>query len=87
MHCAGHNYQSNIRQAVLYDYIKSEKHLDDGPPPEDMWRNWSVDLRAIAPTGAERQDNDDGNGMLWPLWWNDPREETLSPRARPAPRL
>ena len=86
MHCAGHNYQSNIRQAVLYDYIKNEEHLVDGPPPEDMWQDWSADLRAIAPAGAERQDNDE-SGMLWPLWWNDPREETLSPRARPAPKL
>ena len=35
MHCAGHNYQRNIRQAVLYDYIKRDEFLDDGPPPAD----------------------------------------------------
>ena len=35
LHCAGHNYQRNIRQAVLYDYIKRDEFLDDGPPPAD----------------------------------------------------
>ena len=35
LHCAGHNYQRNIRQAVLYDYMKRDEFLDDGPPPAD----------------------------------------------------
>ena len=35
MHCAGHNYQRNIRQAVLYDYIKRDEFLHDGAPPAD----------------------------------------------------
>ena len=29
----------NIRQEVLFDYIKS--NVDDCPPPLDMWRDWS----------------------------------------------
>jgi hypothetical protein len=35
---AGQNYSRNIRQALLYDYIKKPQHYDDSSPPEDMWR-------------------------------------------------
>ena len=48
MHCAGHNYQRNIRQAVLYDYLKTDiEQAQQEPPQEDMWRDWSDELRAI----------------------------------------
>ena len=35
-----------IRQAVLYDYVKSdlEETQNEGPQP-DMWRDWSQALR------------------------------------------
>lgn len=33
-HNPGVNYGRNIRQAVLFDFIK--KNVDDGPPPADM---------------------------------------------------
>jgi len=81
MHCAGHNYQLNIRQAVLYDYIKRAELLDDGPPPADMWQDWSDMLRSAA------VDQESKQSMIAPLWWNDPREKELSPRSRPAPKL
>ena len=42
-HMAGQNYSQLIRQAVLFDFIK--KNVDDGPPPEDMWRDWSDELK------------------------------------------
>jgi hypothetical protein len=47
-HRLGHNpgtnhVAQNIRQAVLFDFIKS--NVDDGPPPDDMWRDWSQELR------------------------------------------
>lgn len=44
-HNPGVNYVGqNIRQAALFDFIK--KNVDDGPPPDDMWRDWSAELRA-----------------------------------------
>ena len=46
-HMAGQNYSQLIRQAVLFDFIK--KNVDDGPPPEDMWQDWSDELRSVAP--------------------------------------
>lgn len=43
-HCPGQNRSGlNLRQAVLYDYIKT--NVDDGPPHEDMWHDWSEELR------------------------------------------
>jgi hypothetical protein len=46
-HMAGQNYSRNIRQAVLYDYIKKEEFYDDSAPPEDMWRDWSDEMREL----------------------------------------
>ncbi len=48
-HMAGHNYAepNTIRQAVLYDFCKTDldaMRLD--PPQEDMWRDWGDELRA-----------------------------------------
>jgi hypothetical protein len=43
-HNPGVNYVGhNIRQAVLFDFIK--ENVDDGPPPADMWKDWSAELR------------------------------------------
>jgi len=45
-HMAGHNYSNIIRQAVLYDFSKTD--LDEArtrPPDGDMWRDWSAELR------------------------------------------
>ena len=47
-HRLGHNPGTNwvgqtVREAALFDFIK--KNVDDGPPPEDMWRDWSDELK------------------------------------------
>ena len=45
-HMAGHNYSEQIRQAVLYDFSRTD--LDTirmDPPQDDMWRDWSIELR------------------------------------------
>ncbi len=44
-HMAGHNYTDVIRQAVLYDFCRTD--LDTcrmDPPQENMWRDWSDEL-------------------------------------------
>lgn len=44
-HMAGHNYSDVIRQAVLYDFTRTD--LDTcrmDPPQENMWRDWSEDV-------------------------------------------
>ena len=45
-HTAGHNRTREIRKAVLYDFRKKdiEKTADD-PPQEEMWRDWSEEVR------------------------------------------
>ena len=46
-----------------------------------VWRDWSDELRSI---GVD----DSSPALARRLWWNDPREEVLSPRAPPAsPKL
>ena len=46
-HMAGHNYSCRIRQAVLYDFRRTDlEAVQDQPPPEDMWRDWSQEMRA-----------------------------------------
>jgi hypothetical protein len=45
-HMAGHNYSDVIRQAVLYDFSKTD--LDEArtkPPAADMWEDWSDALK------------------------------------------
>jgi hypothetical protein len=46
-HMAGQNYSQLIRQTILYDYIKLPQFYDDGPPPAEMWRDWSPEMRAL----------------------------------------
>jgi len=48
-HMAGHNYSTVIRQAVLYDFCKTD--LDQArtrPPGEDMWRDWSDKVKSAS---------------------------------------
>ena len=45
-HMAGHNYSGVMRQAVLYDFSRTD--LDRcrmDPPQENMWRDWSDEVR------------------------------------------
>ena len=47
-HMAGHNYTSRIRQAVLYDFRRTDlEEMQGCPPPRDMWRDWSEELREV----------------------------------------
>ena len=46
-HMAGHNHSSVIRQAVLYDFIKTD--LDErraAPVDDEMWSDWSAAVQA-----------------------------------------
>jgi hypothetical protein len=38
------------RQAILHDFVKT--NVDDGPPKEDMWEDWSEELRAAGGAAA-----------------------------------
>ena len=41
-HMAGHNYSDVIRQAVLYDFTRTDLDIRRMEPPQaDMWRDWS----------------------------------------------
>lgn len=56
-HMAGFNYaeQPTIRQAVLYDFCKTdlnESRLD--PPQDNMWRDWSEELNRAEVTISEQ---------------------------------
>ena len=47
-HMAGHNYSARIRQAVLYDFRRTDlEEMQELPPPQDMWRDWSEELREV----------------------------------------
>lgn len=47
-HMASPNTSGQLRQAVLYDYLKTDiEQAQQEPPQEDMWRDWSDELRAI----------------------------------------
>jgi len=46
-HSRGHNSSCQIRQAVLYDFRKKDiERTAEEPPQEDMWRDWSEEVRA-----------------------------------------
>ena len=46
-HMAGHNRSRQIRQAVLYDFVKKEiEETQDAPPLEDMWLDWSEEVQS-----------------------------------------
>ena len=40
-----HQFSPRMRQAVLYEFAKVD--IDDGPPPADMWRDWSTEVRRV----------------------------------------
>ena len=45
-HMAGHNYSETIREAVLYDFSRTDLDLCRLDPPQaDMWRDWSEETR------------------------------------------
>ena len=51
-HCPGQNRSGlHLRQAVLHDFVKI--NVDDGPPKEDMWEDWSEELRRAGGPAAE----------------------------------
>ena len=59
-HMAGHNYSQVIRQAVLHDFNRKDLDLLRlDPPQQDMWRDWSSEVRATetrySKTFAEEQ--------------------------------
>ena len=47
-HMASPNTSRQLRQAVLYDFLKKDiEQTQQEPPQEDMWRDWSDAMRAI----------------------------------------
>ncbi len=47
-HMASHNTSRRIRQAVLYDFRKDDwETTQHEPPAQDMWKDWSQELRQI----------------------------------------
>ncbi len=47
-HMASPNTSKQLRQAVLYDFLKTDMEQTQlEPPQEDMWRDWSDEIRAI----------------------------------------
>ena len=47
-HMASPNTSRQLRQAVLYDFVKKDiEETQKEPPQEDMWRDWSDEMRAI----------------------------------------
>ncbi len=47
-HMASPNTSRQLRQAVLYDFVKTDiEETQQEPPLEDMWRDWSAEMRAI----------------------------------------
>ena len=50
-HCPGQNRSGlRLRQAIPHDFVKT--NVDDGPPKEDMWEDWSQELRAAGGAAA-----------------------------------
>ena len=48
-HMASPNTSRQLRQAVLYDFLKQDiEQTQQEPPQKDMWRDWSDEMRAIA---------------------------------------
>jgi hypothetical protein len=49
-HCPSANYSAAICPAVFYEYVRTA--ADDGPSPEQMFRDWSAEVRACAALAA-----------------------------------
>ena len=48
-HMASHNYSRQIRKAILCDYVlKDVDVLEEEPPGDDMWVDWSEEVREVA---------------------------------------
>jgi hypothetical protein len=65
LHAGGHNLTEETRTAVFYDFVKTPQLFrrnaalaeqpsenGDGPPPLDMWEDWSCETRAAAAAAA-----------------------------------
>jgi len=47
-HMASPNTSGQLRQAVLYDFLKNNiGEIQHQPLPQDMWHDWSSEMRAI----------------------------------------
>ena len=58
-HMASPNTSRQLRQAVLYDFVKTDiEQTQQEPPQEDMWRDWSDEMRAIDRTPRDEGRND-----------------------------
>ena len=49
-HCPSANYSAAIRPAVFYEYVRTA--TDDGSPPEQMFHDWSAEVRACGVRAA-----------------------------------
>ena len=46
---ASPNTSRQLRQAVLYDFVKKDlEETQQEPPQEEMWRDWSEEMRATS---------------------------------------
>ena len=62
MHAAGPNFSDRLRLAVLYEWARTQ--IDDGPPPvDDMWRDWSEEVRAVGPEYGAITDDANRTGL------------------------
>ena len=51
-HAGSYNRSRQIRQAVFYDYVKQDlDEMRDVPPADDMWEDWSDEVRATPING------------------------------------
>jgi hypothetical protein len=46
--------------AALYEFARVDIH--DGPPPTDMWRDWSEQVREVAPEVNTIPYDEEGGG-------------------------
>ena len=59
LHWTNHNTSTQIRQALIYDYVKTAESTPDAdmgghaaprlPHSHGMWDDWSDECRALAP--------------------------------------
>ena len=57
-HAGSYNRSRQIRQAVFCDFVKvGIEEKADAPPADDMWEDWSPELRAISQKPSRDEDN------------------------------
>ena len=62
-HCPRANYSAAIHPAVFYEYVRTT--TDDGPPPEQMFHDWSAKVWAYAVWAATEQMFHDWSVEVW----------------------